>query len=476
MTSEGVTRVALSFMGLRRRNRFVRPWKAKDYYEDDQHLFLDSGAYTVNSNAADYSPEELQAISDQYIRLVEANADRVTLVSEFDALALGYDWVKDMRHAFYDDLEPDKFLPVWHSEYGVEELHDLCRRYHRVGITQTSLDGRDLIPTLNTLVRETGVKLHGIAMTKPDLMKAIRWDSVASTSWISPQQYGDTIVWTGKEMKRYPKKYKDQARKRHRTLFDQAGFDTEKIEADDTTELLRVSIWSWKELMRNLDHAEVVTEHPETHTSDSAENQGDAVDRPSEEGRKSPSTALVRSRATVPLPGLAMGTFVERGVDEDGKETEVAQPLLNVRSESLRACDTCFLKARCPGFESGANCAYNIPIEIRNSRQLRALQDSLVEIQAQRVLFMRLAEDTEGGYADPNLSNEIDRLQRLIKSKNDIESDSFTFKVEAKGNAQAGGGVLTRLFGPRAADAATALPAPVDADEIIGTVISVDGK
>jgi hypothetical protein len=105
---------------------------------------------------------------------------------------------------------------------------------------------------LNGLVADHGVRLHAIAMTKPWAMAEVRWDSVASTSWLSPGQYGDTIVWTGKELKRYPRKYKDEARKRHRTLFTSAGFDAEKIAADDRIEVTRLSIWSWQQLAASL--------------------------------------------------------------------------------------------------------------------------------------------------------------------------------------------------------------------------------
>src|SRR5690606_10269854 len=160
-------------------------------------------------------------------------------------------WIEKQRREFYDHLPRDKFIPIWHAEWGIDYLEQMAEHYPRIGITTTEFNNRDLTPLLNTLVRTRGIRLHGVAMTHVDQMSAINWDSVSSTSWISPQQFGDTIVWTGRELKRYPKKYKEQARKRYRTLFEREGFDAEKIANDDSTEVLRLSIWSWQKLVEN---------------------------------------------------------------------------------------------------------------------------------------------------------------------------------------------------------------------------------
>jgi len=126
-------------------------------------------------------------------------------------------------------------------------------------------------------------------------------------------------------------------------------------------------------------------------------------------------------------------------------------------------------------FLAGSNCAYNIPVTIRTKDQMQALQNSLIDMQTQRVMFMKMAEDLEGGYADPNLSSELDRLQKMIKIKTELESDSFSVKFEAKGTTGQAG-IMSRLFGREAGDAARALPQEVSADRMIleMDVIDVD--
>lgn len=474
LAEQGVEHVAMSYMGLRRRQKFTKPWLIADKFPEDQKIFLDSGAYTVNKAADDaYSIGDLKDIAAHYMTFVQENIDRVEMVSEFDALPLGRDWIRSAREDFWDDLPDDKFLPIWHGG-DLDELSSLAQRYKRVGIVQTALGDRNLAPTLNSLVQQYGTLLHGVAMTKPTEMAAIRWDSVASTSWISPSQYGDTIVWTGKELKRYPKDYKAQARKQHRTLFQSKGFDPALIEADDSKEILRLSIWSWQQQVADLGrHGGGVTTAPNQAQTGNTESGEGGVGTPPEETRNAVATREVRE--LTPLPVMGLGKTSEEFTTDEGDRATRDLPLVEIRSASMRICDTCFLKDKCPGFKPNANCAYNIPVELKTKDQYLALQNSLIEMQTQRVLFMKMAEDMEGGYADPNLSNEVDRLQKLLAKKHEMEQDSFSVKFEAKGTSPGQAGMISRLFGSDAGERAQALPAPVSADRVIeGEIFDAD--
>jgi hypothetical protein len=472
LAEEGVENVSLSYIGLRRRTKFVKPWRISDNYLESQKVFLDSGAYTINKAEEDkYTVGELKEIAAHYMSFVQENIDSLHMVSEFDALVLGREWIEAMREDFWEDLPEDKFLPIWHSEWGIDELDRLAQRYKRVGITQTDLDGRNLTPVLNNLVRKYGTLLHGIAMTRPAEMAAVSWDSVASTSWISPSQYGDTIVWTGRELKRYPKKYKDQSRKRHRNLFAEAGFDPDKIEAGENDEILRFTIWSWLRLAEDIeehrpDMAEQVTTSPDGVLSGFTQLQGGEVDTPGSETLKDVTTAMVRKdRPRINLPVIGLVTETEAFTDDDGVNQEREVPLVNVRSQSMRVCSTCFLASKCPAYDADSNCAYDIPVQVKTKGQMRALQDSLIEMQTQRVWFMKMTEDLTGGYADPNLSAELDRLQKMVKVKTELEQDSFSFKVEAKGNGKSS--MFNRLFGNEAGEQLNTLDRPVLADQAI---------
>lgn len=435
LSSAGVTHVYLSYVGLSRRVKFSRPWLIADKFPQDMNVMLDAGAYTFNKeDAADADPGRLAEIAQGYEYFAAANAERVDCLTEFDALPLGLDWIKSRREDFYDDLG-DKFMPVWHAEWGLSELDAMVSRYRRIGILQTALGDRDLVPVLNLHAANRGTLFHGLAMTKPSIMREVRWASVGSTSWISPMQFGDTFVWTGRGIKRYPKAYKDQARKRYRTLFTASGFDAEKIAADDTQEVARLSLWSWQELLRDINkhRAPAPQEQPEQREDDDA--------RP-------PAVPVLEHRQTELLPGL---TRPARNVE--------------IRSDSLRRCNTCFLAERgCPGYKPNATCLYSIPIEISGPADIKHVEEQLIAMQTQRVLFMRATEDLEGGYVDPNLSNEIDRLSRMIKAQRDgtMIRESVTMKSNRPGEA----GMFSRMFGAEAAQAAQA-KAISSADDLI---------
>lgn len=481
LAEEGVEYVSLSYMGLRRRTKFARPWLIEEHYLPSQKVFLDSGAYTVNKADEDkYTVGELKAMAAHYESFVQQNIDSLHMVSEFDAVVLGREWIEARREDFWDDLPEDKFLPIWHAEWGIDELDRLAQRYKRVGVTQTDLDGRNLTPVLNEMVRRYGTLLHGVAMTKPAEMAAVNWDSVASTSWISPSQYGDTIVWTGRELKRYPKKYKDQARKRHRTLFTEMGFDADRIEAGENDEILRFTIWSWQQLADSIDDhrpvagQEVTTSPSGVLSAFSQLAEGEVGTEASETLNSGTTSVVRRERPRINLPVMGLVPDTETYTDSDGVTKERDAPLVTLRSSSQRVCSSCFLSTKCPAYAEGTNCAYEIPVEIKTRPQMQALQGSLIEMQTQRVFFMKMAEDLTGGYADPNLSGELDRLQKMIKIKTELEQDSFSIKVEAKGNtAQAG--MFSRIFGREASDQANSLDAPVAADRMIeNTFVDVE--
>jgi hypothetical protein len=72
----------------------------------------------------------------------------------------------------------------------------------------------------------------------------------------------------------------------------------------------------------------------------------------------------------------------------------------------------------------------------------------MLEIQAQRVAFMRMAEEMNGGYADPNMSQEMDRYFKILERIKDLESNKEFVQITA--SRQTSGGVLSAIFGDRA--------------------------
>jgi hypothetical protein len=461
--------VSLSFVGLSRRIKKLGEWRLSEKFPERQRIFVDSGAYSLNKEGADYTDEEALELSSRYMEFVVANLSRLDIVSEFDVLQLGREWRETVREAFWDGLG-DKFLPIWHAEDGVEELERLAARYRRVGVLQADM-GADYTSLLNA-VAGSGTLLHGVAMTKMDAMRQVRWNSVGSTSWLSPTQYGDTFVWTGKELKRYPKKYKDQARKRHRTLFENTdtgpGLSAEKIAADDTTEVLKLSIWSWTNFVVNIDRDGGVTTPPDSGADGNLE-----IGVP-EVGTEIPGTRneeLVHEpRERVLLPVLSVTETAIKDGDKDG-ETERR---IGMRDSNLMQCSTCYLKGKCPQFRPGSDCAFDIPMTVTTTTQVRALRKAILAMQGQRVAMMRMIEQVEGGYADPNTSSEIRALWKMIMDDATADKEGFSFEIKATGSGNSG--MISRIFGGDTADKVNALEAPRPARDVLEDFGIVDAE
>jgi hypothetical protein len=444
MLESGVTDVSLNYMGMRQRVK--NPWQLDKKFDSTFNIFVDSGCQTLNvAKEEKYDYEELSGIADSYYAWIDQNIDRIEFFTEFDAIQLNESDLSRYRAAAFA-RHADAFIPVWRPDTGRIGLNSLSRSFKRVGIFQTAIGGRDIVPDLNRLA-SSGVKLHGLGMTKPDIMKAVPWESVSSTSWTSPQRYGDTIVWSHNQLKRYPKEMKEQARKKERTTFIDAGFDIEKIQANDSHELLRVSLWSWTKLVESINQKTGVTTPVNSYDAGNSDFEDIAVGTEVENVVNRLPTATPRDPARKTLiPGMAFDYDTEKRKNKaTGEYEDVEVPKLKIRSESMRICDTCFLASKCPMFEPGSTCAYDIPIQIRTKEQVTALMDSMVEMQAQRVLFMRMAEELDGQGTDPILSSEIDRLSKLLKTKNEIEQEGFSLTVTAKQQGQMT--MVDRIFG-----------------------------
>jgi len=173
-------------------------------------------------------------------------------------------------------------------------------------------------------------------------------------------------------------------------------------------------------------------------------------DNSGSEMRKVERTELIQRDpnevTSMPVLGYEVKQIVE---NENGVDVLKDTVVVNSNTTSLRQCDTCFVAANCPAFKPANTCAYNLPIEVKTPEQLRALNTAMLEMQAQRVMFMRMAEELNGGYADPNVSQEIDRYQKMLKNIKELDENKEFIQITAQRNA--GSGVLSAIFGDRVA-------------------------
>ena len=404
------------------------------------------------------SDEDLHRF-DSFIRQHEEDLDIVICPPNYDGEWLG-----------------EKYVPIWNDKEDLERLAWLCQKHGRVALSDKAIIGKTL-PRINQLHQRWGTKM--VALTsKVDSIDAGPWDVVVVGSWASVIRYGETQVWDGHGLRRYPAQQKESARKRHRADILRLGVDYGEVMEDSVSALGLLAIRSWQAWADSSGY-----DPSRDYTSDEDDGSGDhqvvAIRGEDPDGGNGVShppdlaigTVLKRHEdEKVLLPGIgieAITSLGEQTTDELGQYTEIAPDIINTLVSGdalLRQCDSCYLAARCPAFKEHSECGFKLPVEIRTKDQLNAAMRVMIEIQASRVLFARFAEELEGQGLDPALSAEMDRLFSLIdKMRNVNESrEMLSISMETRGTS----GVLSRLFGEQAGQAAQTLPGGgFDADQ-----------
>jgi len=97
-------------------------------------------------------------------------------------------------------------------------------------------------------------------------------------------------------------------------------------------------------------------------------------------------------------------------------------------------------------------------------------------MQLQRVMYMRLVEELEGGYSDPNLSKEIDLFNRMATQLSEEDAESVSISIKARARSDGETGMIGRLFGREAAEQVRALPETVESDDLLQHMGVVDAE
>ena len=308
--------------------------------------------------------------------------------------------------------------------------------------------------------------------SKPDLIERMPWESVLVGSWSSALRYGETQVWDGHTLHRYPAQQKESARKRHRADIQRLGVNYDAVLDDEVTAVAFLAIQSWKAWeSKNFGGYDPMNDDDENEFAHLPESQnimisGDDQNPVSVAPRGAnivtnvPEKRHGDARTLLPVMGIETITSIgSQTQDSQGESIEVDPEQVSVlryNADPLRQCNHCYLASRCPQYQENTECAFSLPIEIRTKDQLNSAMRALIEMQVGRVMFARFAEELEGQGLDSTLSAEMDRTFKMVEAIKNISDsrDLIRFEVEARGSS----GVLSRLFGQKAGEQARQLP------------------
>jgi hypothetical protein len=420
-------------------------------------VWVDSGA--TQADKANLSSRELEAYAADYEEFIAMNYDRIEGFVEFDSQVLGLPAIIQNRAVYEND---PKLWVVWHESYSTLLLQRWAEEYRNIAIPNQAIESvTSLSAICRKIVQQHPVRFHALATAKPDNLRQIPFSSASTLAWLSPMRRGETIVWDGQKLVRYPKSMKAQARMRYKNVVERAGLDFNKFVTDDTTEATKVAVWSYLQLEAKMDKdkpdlhviqggkkSEVSDNNDDTLYTGLMEMMGGASDNSASTMRKQEPSELIQRDpnevTSMPVLGYSVKQIVE---NENGVDVLKDTVVVTSNTSSLRQCDTCFVAANCPAFKPANTCAFNLPVKLETPEQLRSLNTALLEMQAQRVMFMRFAEELNGGYADPNVSQEIDRYQKMLKNLKELDENKEFIQITAQRSASQG--VLSAIFGDR---------------------------
>lgn len=448
----------LNYWGLRKRGLpKTKAYLIGEHFLPDMKVWVDSGA--TQADKAGLSQRELEDYAADYQDFIALNYDRIEGWTEFDSQVWGLPRIQQERAAFLND---PKMWVVWHESYSTMLLSTWAQEWRNVAIAGDAIDSVPALAAITrNLITQHGAQFHALGTAKPDNLRSIPFSTASTLAWLSPMRRGETIVWDGIKLVRYPKKMKDQARIRYKSAVEKAGLDFQKFVDDDTTEATKVAVWSYLQLEAKMDKDKPdlkvikgglpsLEEMLADNTDDTLytglmEMGGSGSNKREVEERKKVEPRDPSEKTNLPVFGFESKTIVET---ENGVDVLKEVPVVRTQQSSLRQCNTCFVSANCPAFKPDNMCAFNLPVEVKTREQLKDLLTAIVEMQGQRVAFMRFAEEMNGGYADPNVSQEIDRLFKLVANMKDLESNKEFVQITA--SRQTSGGVLSAIFGDRA--------------------------
>jgi len=441
--------MGVSFYGLTKRGLpKTKKYLLENYFQENVRIFVHAGL-PRNSKL---NGTELEEFAADYEDFILENMDRITLFTEFDHQNLTSDFIQTQRKTVWASVPPGKFLPVWQSATGVGGLKKLVDDYLDIGLRGEDIETvTNLASLTQTYHNQHMTRFHAIGCAKPDNLRQVKVETASSLAWLSPMMRGETIVWDGRKIVRYPQSMKEQARSRYKGVIERAGLSFEKVMEDDPKEISKLAVWSYDQLELRLSMGkpldnddEGIIYQPDLVDGNSAEEvPAVSVNKPV--GTRNPEPRNPDEYVALPVFGYQFKEVIE---SENGVDVVKQVPVVQSQSGSMRQCNTCYIAANCPAYKQDNQCAFSIPVEVKTKDQLKGLINAMIEMQAQRVGFQRYIEELSGGNADPNTSQEIDRLFKILKTVKDLDDTSSFIRMTVE--QKSAGGVMSAIFGDRA--------------------------
>lgn len=215
-------------------------------------VFIDSGAHTFMSKSGfeDKPLSFWENYAENYVQFVRDNKDFIFACANLDLeLLFGIEQIDEWDEKYFKPLEKEG-IPVcyiWHTPRGEKGWEEMCRKHSYVGFSMEN----DKEVTIQRVMRRLKVaekyntKVHGMALTKTEILVRVPFFTVDSTTWLVGQQYGELNWFNGRKMQRL-KKPDWQRQYKTKLLREPFNADWDKLMSGDTYELLRLNVITYQ--------------------------------------------------------------------------------------------------------------------------------------------------------------------------------------------------------------------------------------
>lgn len=220
----------------------------------DIHLFIDSGAYTYQSDPkyGEYTSEQWEEQILEYLEWAKKYKNQIFAIADLDLQYLsnvGYEKVYEWRKKYFEPFMLETGVPVcfiWHED-GLDVWEYMCKRYPYVGLSlaiDTIDSGCYILRDMFRIAEKYNTLCQGMASTNTKLLVQYPFYTVDSTTWLAGLKYGEISVWTGTKMTRVKKQDFETKAFPLISNYD-IKFDFDLIRQEDTTEMIRVNAYAF---------------------------------------------------------------------------------------------------------------------------------------------------------------------------------------------------------------------------------------